>query len=109
MVRWGLSFKQMLSGLMLLILVFIWQNEKIMYELSRNKQDSAEQLEDHIKSVSNISTDPSNLERINRWKSAVEMVKEKPLFGFGPYTYTFQYAPYQRPEDLTLISTHAGT
>lgn len=109
MVRWGVSFKQILSGLMLLILVFIWQNEKIMYELSRNKQDSAEQLEDHIKSVSNISTDPSNLERINRWKSAVEMVKEKPIFGFGPYTYTFQYAPYQRPEDLTLISTHAGT
>lgn len=109
LVRYGVTFKQMMGALALILLLFLWQNERILYELSRNKQDSAEQLEDHIKSVSNISTDPSNLERINRWKSAVEMAKEKPVLGFGPYTYTYQYAPFQRPEDLTLISTHAGT
>jgi putative inorganic carbon (HCO3(-)) transporter len=108
-IRYGVTFKQIIYFLCLAVGVFIWKNDTIIYELSRNKQDSAEQLEDHIKSVSNISTDPSNLERINRWKSAVEMAKEKPWLGFGPYTYTFQYAPYQRPQDLTLISTHAGT
>jgi putative inorganic carbon (HCO3(-)) transporter len=109
LVRYGITFKQMFIAIILAIMVFMWQSEKILYELSHNKQDSAEQLEDHIKSVSNISTDPSNLERINRWKSAVEMAKAKPILGFGPYTYTFQYAPFQRPQDLTLISTHAGT
>lgn len=109
LVKYGITFKQIVTFLLLAFAVFIIKNDTIMYELSRNKQDSADQLEDHIKSVSNISTDPSNLERINRWKSAVEMTKQHPVLGFGPYTYTFQYAPFQRPEDLTLISTHAGT
>jgi O-antigen ligase len=36
------------------------------------------------------------------------MFKERPVFGFGPGTYTFQYAPFQRPENLTLISTNSG-
>ncbi|MBC7425436.1 MAG: hypothetical protein H7321_02780, partial [Bacteroidia bacterium] len=28
--------------------------------------------------------------------------------GFGPGTYVFNYGPYQRPEDLTIISTNSG-
>jgi putative inorganic carbon (HCO3(-)) transporter len=36
------------------------------------------------------------------------MVSEKPLFGFGPGTYVFQYAPFQKSSELTIISTHAG-
>lgn len=104
-----LSFKQLLSLVIICISFILWNQESILEKLSRNKQDSAENIEENMKSVSNISTDPSNLERINRWKCAIAMVKEKPVFGFGPYTYTFQYAPYQRPEDLTIISTNAGT
>lgn len=109
LVRYKVTFKQLLAFLILAITILSWQSERILYELSRNKQDSADRLENHIKSVGNISTDPSNMERINRWKCAVAMAKERPIFGFGPYTYTFQYAPFQRPEDLTIISTHAGT
>jgi O-antigen ligase len=58
--------------------------------------------------VSNISTDESNLERINRWNSAIRMFREKPVFGHGPGTYSFRYAPYQLLRDKTGISTDFG-
>ncbi len=86
-----------------------FQNE-ILLKLSRNKQDSeANNLSQNVQSVSNISTDVSNLERINRWNCAIRMFKEKPVFGFGPGTYMFNYAPYQIRKDKTVISTDFAT
>jgi len=86
---------------------FLKQND-IQYALEANKQGSSDEFEGHVKSVSNITTDPSNLERINRWKCAARMVSERPVFGFGPGTYVFQYAPFQKSSELTIISTHSG-
>jgi O-antigen ligase len=86
---------------------FLKQND-IQFALEANKQGSSDELEGHVKSVSNISTDPSNLERINRWKCAARMVSERPIFGFGPGTYVFQYGPFQKSSELTIISTHSG-
>jgi O-antigen ligase len=48
------------------------------------------------------------MERINRWKSALRMSAEKPLFGWGPATYQFIYAPYQIASEKTAISTNYG-
>jgi O-antigen ligase len=76
--------------------------------LEKNNQDSSDNFSEQIESVSNISTDASNLERINRWNSAIRMFQEKPFLGFGPATYMFQYAPYQFSYDKTIISTNAG-
>jgi len=89
----------------LILVVFqsvIWQ------ELARNKQDSDDDLEDHVQSFSNVSTDPSNLERLNRWSCAYRMFLDKPVVGFGPGTYTYQYAPYQISSEMSIISTHSG-
>jgi O-antigen ligase len=36
------------------------------------------------------------------------MFKERPLFGFGPGTYQFQYAPFQVKGEMTIISTNRG-
>ena len=36
------------------------------------------------------------------------MFGEKPVFGFGPGTYMFQYAPYQKASERTIISTNAA-
>jgi O-antigen ligase len=58
--------------------------------------------------MSNISTDASNLERINRWKSAIRMFEKRPVMGWGPGTYMFLYAPFQHSEDRTIISTNAA-
>ncbi|MBK8505528.1 MAG: O-antigen ligase family protein [Saprospiraceae bacterium] len=76
--------------------------------MQKNRIDSSENLVENVESITNITTDASNLERINRWNSVFAMVKEKPIFGFGPGTYMFEYAPYQKSRDLTIISTNFG-
>jgi O-antigen ligase len=38
----------------------------------------------------------------------MEMFKERPITGWGPGTYQFLYAPFQRAEDKTIISTNRG-
>jgi len=80
----------------------------IVMELEKNRQDSSAELTEHLQSVTNISTDASNLERLNRWGSAWRMFKERPAVGWGPGTYAFQYAPFQLASEKTIISTNAG-
>ena len=82
--------------------------DDILEDLSRNKQDSSSNLSEHVESISNVSSDASNLERLNRWKSAWGMFSDRPVFGYGPGTYAFEYAPYQQSKDKTIISTNAG-
>ena len=82
--------------------------DKILMDLERNKVESSTDFSKHIKSISNITSDASNLERINRWNCAVRMFKEKPIFGWGPGTYQFNYAPFQHSDEKTIISTNAG-
>jgi O-antigen ligase len=36
------------------------------------------------------------------------MFKERPFLGFGPGTYAFEYARFQEPENMTIISTNFG-
>ncbi len=80
----------------------------ISSKFERNTTDSSDDLNEHIASVTNVSTDASNLERINRWKCAIRMFQERPLLGHGPGTYMFLYAPYQKPSEKTIISTNGG-
>jgi O-antigen ligase len=68
----------------------------------------SEDLEEHMESVVNIRTDPSNLERINRWNCAIRMFLDRPLTGFGPGTYQFVYGKYQITSEMTRISTNHG-
>ena len=90
------------------ILIFSFFYTDIMIKLEQNRQDSSTDFKEHIQSISNVSSDASNLERINRWNSAIRMFKEKPFFGWGPGTYMFNYAPFQFSYDKTIISTNAG-
>ena len=80
----------------------------ISIALSKNKTDSSENISKHIESISNVSTDASNLERINRWNCALRMFEERPVFGWGPGTYAFEYAPFQHSSEITVISTNFG-
>ena len=80
----------------------------IVMKLEKNRQDTSSNLEEHLQSISNISTDASNLERINRWHSAFRMFAERPIFGWGPGTYSFEYAPFQLSNEKTIISTNSG-
>jgi O-antigen ligase len=95
------------GGLVLGVLLFFYADD-ILYKMSRNSQDSSGDFVEHIQSMSNISTDASNMERINRWTAAFGMIKEKPVFGWGPGTYQFEYAPFQIGYYRTIISTDFG-
>jgi putative inorganic carbon (HCO3(-)) transporter len=80
----------------------------IQKKFEKNDTTSSDNLTEHVESISNISTDASNMERINRWKSAFRMFAERPIVGYGPGTYMFVYAPFQKPHEKTIISTNAG-
>ncbi|MBN1253158.1 MAG: O-antigen ligase family protein [Bacteroidales bacterium] len=95
------------SSFVLIFILFTYRIE-IIDKLNKNKQDSSTELSEHVKSISNIATDASNLERINRWNSAIKMFGEKPVLGWGPGTYMFIYAPFQMSKDKTIISTNFG-
>ncbi|NVO19375.1 MAG: O-antigen ligase family protein [Bacteroidetes bacterium] len=108
LVIFRIRFTWILMSVASLLLVFFLFKFEILDKLEKNKQDSSANVIEHIESISNISTDASNLERINRWQSALRMYHERPLFGWGPGTYQFEYAPFQRTKEKTIISTDLG-
>lgn len=96
-----------LLGLSGLAMFFTFQDQIIM-SLEQNRQDSSDDLAKHVQSISNISSDASNLERLNRWSAAYRMFKQRPFFGWGPGTYQLKYAPFQLSTEKTIISTNSG-
>ena len=108
LIRMGMKVKWMVLLFGLGVGVFFVYQSDVLYKLGKNHQDSSYTLADQVKSISNISTDASNLERLNRWASAFRMWEERPVLGCGPGTYQFLYASYQRSYQLSTISTNAG-
>jgi len=108
-IRFKVKFKYLFAiGISILALVLIFWS-KIEMELARNKQEhTTTAFDERLQSAANITSDASNLERLNRWDAAIAMFYDRPVFGFGPATYAFEYAPYQDPENLTIISTNFG-
>ncbi|UTW63340.1 O-antigen ligase family protein [bacterium SCSIO 12741] len=105
-LRVHLKYLIVLAGFALF--VFVNLQDQIFMKLEKNRQDSSSDLSEHVESISNVATDASNLERINRWSAAFRMFEERPVFGHGPGTYSFLYAPYQHSSQLTIISTNFG-
>lgn len=88
-------------------LLYYFQTDIYIY-MTRNKDASDSNISQHLRSAYNITTDVSNLERINRWNSAIRMFQERPVVGWGPGTYQFKYAPFQVAKERTVISTNRG-
>jgi O-antigen ligase len=100
---WAIGVVTLVAGAVLLANL-----DRVTIAMERNRTDSSDDLAKHVSSISNIRSDASNLERINRWNSALRMFGEKPVTGWGPGTYMFQYAPFQAARDRTIISTNFG-
>ena len=83
-MRLKIKFKHLfVTFLIALSVLLVFQSQILMY-LERNNTESSANLTEHISSMSNISSDASNLERLNRWSCAIRMFKDKPVFGYGP-------------------------
>jgi len=107
-IKLRIKLSWVIVGIGLVAFVFFSFSDEILYRMSRNSQDSSNDLSKQIQSISNISTDASNVERLNRWVSAFGMIEERPWFGWGPGTYQFIYATFQKPQYKTIITTNFG-
>jgi O-antigen ligase len=107
-IYFKIKLRTLVIAFLCLSVVGLIFSQKILFQLEKNRQDSSTDIAQHVKSISNISSDASNLERINRWEAAIRMFKKKPFWGFGPGTYAFKYAPFQFSYEKTIISTNAG-
>ena len=107
-VLFKIKFRWILAALVILVGLFLTFRIQIIDSLEHNDQDASGDVVENVQSITNISTDASNLERFNRWNSAFRLFAERPVFGWGPGTYQFVYAPYQKSKDKTIISTNAG-
>jgi putative inorganic carbon (hco3(-)) transporter len=103
-----INFKYLFGIFIVLALSLYSFQHQIIETLERNRQDSSADLIEHVQSIYNISSDASNLERINRWQAGIRMFEERPFLGWGPGTYQFLYAPFQRSKEKTIISTNLG-
>lgn len=109
LVYYRVHFRWFLLAVFSVAFLLVKFGDKIQMELARNKvEHTTESFDERLKSATNVTTDASNLERINRWACAIEMFKERPIFGFGLGTYAFEYARFQEPENVTIISTNFG-
>ncbi len=104
-----IKFRTIVTTLLIGGGLFLSFQTEILMALGRNNTDAEGGFSNNIESVSNISTDASNLERLNRWSCALRMWQDKPILGWGPGTYMFKYAPYQLSKNRTIISTNFGT
>ncbi len=104
-----IKFRTLIITIVSLVIIIFSFSEQLLILMGKNKTDSEGNLYDNIVSSFNIKNDASNLERINRWNCAYRMFLDKPIFGFGPGTYQFYYAPYQLSKEKTIISTNFGS
>jgi len=103
-----IRFKPLFITFVTLLILFLAFENQIFMSLEQNSQQSSADFKTHISSMANITSDASNLERINRWSCAIRMFEDKPVFGYGPGTYMFKYGPYQLNENRTIISTNSA-
>lgn len=108
LLKFKFRFSTLFTIVVGLIIIGLFNLNVILDSLGQNKVASSDDLVENVESITNISSDASNLERINRWSCAIDMWQEKPFFGWGPGTYMFNYAPFQLSANYTEISTNFG-
>jgi len=107
-IKLRIKLSWLVVGMALLFTTLYYFSDDILYKMGRNTQDSSGKFVEHLQSVSNITTDASNVERLNRWVAAFGMIEERPVLGWGPGTYQFVYAGYQKGKYKTIITTNFG-
>jgi O-antigen ligase len=107
-IKLRIKFSWIVLGFALLFSTLYLFSDEILYRMGKNTQDSSGEFIEHLTSISNISTDASNVERLGRWVAAFGLIEERPLMGWGPGTYQFVYAGYQKGKYKTIITTNFG-
>lgn len=87
-----LSFKKIVMALLSFVLALT-----IFFSATyvRSLNESTVDLGDKI-SFDNGEALTSGQERMDFWRGALELIKEKPLFGYGPFSFRYAYNPIQK-------------
>ena len=108
LLRLKITFPFVLSGFIFLITIGFMLRDPLVEQMRKNDNVSGDDILMTAKSVTNVSSDESNAERVNRWSCAIRMSQDKPWLGFGPGTYEQNYPPYQIRSEMTRISSMDG-
>ncbi|MBK6284042.1 MAG: O-antigen ligase family protein [Draconibacterium sp.] len=82
----------------LVLLILFWN--QIEMGLEQNSTQSSADFKTHISSMTNITSDASNLERINRWSCAIKMFEDKPFWLWPGYLYvSIRLVPVERKQN----------
>lgn len=94
------------SGIIMVLLMAFLFRTQITMQLESNQEVSSDDYGSHLQSIGNISSDDSNVERLNRWACALRMFANEPILGYGPGTYMFKYGALQKYSERSGISTN---
>jgi O-antigen ligase len=98
LVQFPPIYRATLIALAIGIFLFLGGTAKVEEAFAYNSFESHDpqaSLVEKSMSVTNVQTDASNIERLNRWVAALRMFEERPWTGFGPGSYQFTYLPFQ--------------
>ncbi|MBL0045860.1 MAG: O-antigen ligase family protein [Flavobacteriales bacterium] len=103
----GMRWRGLIWAVILILPLLIalgWRLQKGPMTQPRDSNGDNASWKEAVLSVPNITTDASNMARMNRWFCALRMVRQRPLWGFGPGTYQFQYIQFQQASQTTYLS-----
>lgn len=91
------------AGVLIFIALMFHDNKFLQYAPDYKKTIYHGNFSDHMESTMTLE-DVSSAERIYRWIAASNMIKERPLIGFGPEQFYSNYKEYTVNKFVTYIS-----
>lgn len=86
-----------------LLAYFITDNRYLKYHPHFRETYMHHEFGDHLKATVE-GKDMSSVERLYRWIAALRMVQDKPVTGFGPHAFYYNYKPYTLSTYRTYVS-----
>ena len=90
-------------GVIIFVFYMMHDNKYLFYAPEYTKTIYHSDFSDHMESTISLE-DVSSAERIYRWVAAVHMIEDKPVLGFGPGQFYFNYKEYTVNKFETYIS-----
>ena len=100
------AWQWIVAASVLVLAAVVWRAEvrALLYAEAVDSYAEDVGLSGSVRSMVNLNNDSSNSERLNRWKCAYRMTRDRPWSGFGPGTFQFEYPRYQVKEQRTYMS-----
>lgn len=91
------------GALILFFIYMFYNNHYLKYAPDYNKTIFHTNFNDHLQATYELK-DISTMERFNRWVAGINMIKEKPIIGYGPNTFSSIYKSYTVSSFRTWVS-----